>query len=237
MDDLSRELDSRTTDFTKVANLLGNISKLESMENFSNIGKEAGKWETYTRECEEETAFYSLVLSREEQSELSEDIGNWLFEYKKELGEMIAITPEADLPADKLSEGPEAFLTIQLEGRYESEHKDMEEACRNLLCGTYTSAEMMSLRTIESLLRKWYKSEKGEDPEDMDWHDVFGALKASEDVDEFQGMDYLDLLRERRNKVAHPDVHSVRREAELTLQRTFDIIEKVINIIETEENS
>ena len=113
----------------------------------------------------------------------------------------------------------------------------MEEACRNLLCGTYTSAEMMSLRTIESLLRKWYKSEKGEDPEDMDWHDVFGALEASEDVDEFQGMDYLDLLRERRNKVAHPDVHSVRREAELTLQRTFDIIEKIINIIETGESS
>ena len=80
MNDLSRELDSRTTDFTKVANLLGDISNLKNIENFSNIGKEAGKWEKYTRKNEEETAFYSLVLSREQQSELSEDVGNWLFE-------------------------------------------------------------------------------------------------------------------------------------------------------------
>lgn len=69
----------------------------------------------------------------------------------------------------------------------------------------------------------------------MGWHDVFGALEASEDTDEFQGMDYLDLLRERRNKIAHPDAHSSKREAELTLQRTFDIIVKIVKIIEADK--
>lgn len=237
LDDLSQELSGYTTDYTKVTNYLNHLTELKNIQNFSNIGEEAEGWESHTRENHEESAFYSLALSQEEQNELSDDVGNWLFEYKREIGDMVAVTSEADLPTSKLSQGPEAFLTIQLEGRYDSEYKDMQEACKNLLCGTYTSAEIMSLRTIESLLRKWYKNEKGEDPEDMDWHDVFGALEASEDVEEFQGMDYLDLLRERRNKVAHPDVHSVRREAELTLQRTFDIIEKIINIIETGENS
>jgi hypothetical protein len=232
---LAQELGGYTTDFTKVAKHLERISDLKTVKNFSDIGEQAEDWESYTRDNHEKSAFYSLPLSTEEQSELSQDVDDWLFEYKREIRDIVAVTSGADLPTSKLSQGPEAFLSIQLEGQYESEYEDMWEACRNLLCGTYTSSEMMSLRTIESLLRKWYKSAKGEYPENMGWHDVFGALEASEDTDEFQGVDYLDLLRERRNKIAHPDAHSSKREAELTLQRTFDIIEKIVKIIEADK--
>lgn len=232
LENLSEELDGFTTDFNKVMNLLNSLTELQNIQNFSNIGEEAAERESYVRKNDEQSPFYSYALSREEQGDLAEQVQNWIFEYKRALDEIVAVTVEADLPTDKLSQGPHAFLDIQLGEGYKSEYQDLQEACRDLLCGTYTSAEIMSLRSIEGLLRKWYKSEKGENPGKMKWHDVFGALEASEDVEGFQGMRYLDFFRERRNKVAHPDEHSDRKEAELTLQRTFYIIEKIVEVIE-----
>jgi hypothetical protein len=237
LEDLSEEIDGFAIDFNKVINLLNSISRLQNIQNFSNIGEEAAEWESYTRKNDEQSSFYSYALSGEEQGDLAKQVQNWIFEYKRALDEIVAISTDADLPADKLSQGPHAFLDIQLGEGYKSEYQDLQEACGNLLCGTYTSDEIMSLRTIESLLRKWYKSEMDENPGKMNWHNVFGALEDSEDADEFQGMEYLDLLRERRNKVVHPDEHSDRREAELTLKRTFDITEKIIGIIEEMESS
>jgi hypothetical protein len=134
-----------------------------------------------------------------------------------------------------LQQGPQAFLSVELGEKYDSTHRELGEACSNLLVGTYTSAEFMALRSIEGLLRQWYESvSDGEIEEHPNWHNVFGALEKSENVEEFEGMHSLDILRERRKEVAHPDRHSTMRDAETRLNQAFELTEKIVEKIEDE---
>ncbi|WP_147464984.1 hypothetical protein [Halococcus sp. IIIV-5B] len=236
LEDLSDELGSRIPNHQKVIELLGDVARLKNMQNFTDIGEEAASWESEFKDNEKQRPIYKSAISVDEESELTDRVSIWISKYEQSVSEMVVFSPETDLSTEKLSQGPETFLDIDISDPYLSVLRDLGEACDNLLVGTYTSSEFMSLRAIEGLLRQWYESEKGENPGNMNWNNVFEALDASEDVDTFSGMGFLSPLRKRRNEVAHPDAHSTKRDAEMTLQRAFDITEKIVARIESATN-
>lgn len=234
LENLRRELDRHATNEDDVIELLGSIARLQNIQRFSDIGQEADEWAKQTRQNKKvRTGLFSMAISTDEQKELIETVRNWIYEFERVVNELMLITPDSDLSTDKLSHGPRAFLDVELNERYESEIRDLDEACSNLLSGTYTSAELMSLRATEGFLRMWYQKVEGENAKhNITWSNAFAAIDDSAERDEFEGFNLLDVIRERRNELAHPDKHSTRRRANTTLMQTFDLVEQMVEMIE-----
>ena len=105
---------------------------------------------------------------------------------------------------------------------------DFREACVNTLVGNHTSAEFMALRATEGLLRKWYEHETDEDHQYEDWYGAIEQMTSEHDGSSPKNLKLLDYLRDRRNEVAHPDRHSDKQDAEVTLQNAFEVAEELI---------
>jgi len=107
---------------------------------------------------------------------------------------------------------------------------DISEACRALPMGCTTASLMVSLRSVEHYLRKWHENKTGDELERGTWGSVLDNLIDIYTAEEDQGAPVIQqlssvpsvlsniyYLKERRNKVAHPDESPSDYEAVITL--------------------
>ena len=126
--------------------------------------------------------------------------------------------PITDLDINKLRGGPESFLTHEeWQMLTPLEQKALHESISCLLSNSFTSAEFMSLRLAESLLRRWYKKKARKEPETGTWFAILDKIneefnKAKRPKD----LSLLDYFSERRNEIARPGIISGLYEAETT---------------------
>lgn len=235
LEELSNQLDRRAPDIENIVDNLNSVSRLSEKRGFNSIGEEASEYEANLRKDKDiGEGILPATLTANEKSDLTQQVQRWIGEYEQLTERIITYTPQTDIDVDNLSQGPQSFLDIELDEEYEAELRDLTEACTSLISGAYTSAEFMALRAIEGLLRKWYESEMGESAKNRGWNEVFSALDDSEETDELQGMNLLDILRNRRNEVAHPDRHSTKRDAETTVKHSFTITERLVEQMTSE---
>ena len=99
------------------------------------------------------------------------------------------------------------------------ERNSIKEASLSLGSGAYTASELMSLRTIESVLRRIYRVDE-----------TFGQLilrmENDDRLKDLKGI--LDYFKDVRNRVAHPDKTSSKLDAESTFQMTKRLILELI---------
>jgi hypothetical protein len=149
---------------------------------------------------------------------LREKVEYWRGWLKEASESWVVFRPISSLDITKLKSGVTSFLTLEEWQTLTTLEQDaLSEAFACLLSNAFTSAEFMSLRLTESLLRRWYASRTGKNPARLDWFGILDKLN-----DEFpqdkrpKELSLLDYLRQRRNEIAHPDVISSSDDAATT---------------------
>ena len=118
--------------------------------------------------------------------------------------------------------------------------KDIWEACRSLPVGCATASVMVSLRAVERYLRKWYEHETDEELERGTWGSVLDDLieiYVSDEDAKGRVLQQLSsvpsvlsniyYLKERRDKVSHPDESPTDYDAVVTLFMVAGTISEV----------
>jgi len=111
-------------------------------------------------------------------------------------------------------------LKVVWERLSEIEKKSIYEASISLGVGAYTASEMMSLRCLESILRRIYGTNEmlGKLIERMERDNRLADLKG-----------ILTYFKNVRNRVAHPEKISSKLEAESTFQMTKRLLIEIVN--------
>lgn len=145
-------------------------------------------------------------------------VAKWRGKIEMVLKEWILCCPQAHMDIGKLIKGPRSFLA---DGEWNMliplEQEGLNEATQCLLFNNFTSAEFMALRTVESLLRRWYEKHTNKSINDATFGQVLNKLdKEFPEPDRPREISPLYNLKERRNAIAHPDVISNEEEATMT---------------------
>ena len=218
------------------AELLEQITPIENVKKFENIGAEAREWRDIIVHNNNFNKIINPTVSTNNKDRLKESIVKWKTEFKRRLDdEFLIFSPSSDIPTTKLAEGISGFIETEsiqesLEEEYEDVVIDFNQSCHILLAGGYTGSEFLSLRSVEGILREWYDRETDENKNYRDWYSAIDDL--SEEDELLKELSLLDYLRERRNEVAHPDRHSDKRDAEITVQQSAALIEKIVRELE-----
>jgi len=105
------------------------------------------------------------------------------------------------------------------------EKVSITEASLSLGVGAYTASEMMSLRCLESILRRIYRT-----------NEMLGKLiermESDNKLSDLKGI--LSYFKNVRNRVAHPEKISSKLEAESTFQMTKRLLIEIVKKLGTE---
>lgn len=238
-DRLHNHLNEGNPSVKKTVEVLESLEGLKNIKEFTDIGQQVSDWRESLLKSHDFTGplgVMSLNLNSEVHEDLKTATQSWRTRFYDRVEEKLVVaTPETDLPIGKLIEGPTSFMNLQGYEGYESEIRDLYEACASILVSSYTSAEFMALRAVEGVLRKWHKEEVNEEEDYSGWAAAIQDISDSDDGNGPKELRLLDYLRERRNEVAHPDRHSTIRDAENTLRQAMDVVETLILELELED--
>lgn len=137
--------------------------------------------------------------------------------------------PQAHVDVGKLASGGRSFLRDEEWNMLQPLEQDgLNEAASCLLFNNFTSAEFMALRTVESLLRRWYEKTTGNKLEKAKWGDVLEDLdKQFPKPNRPKELSLLDYLRGRRNEIAHPEAVSNEEEATATFLNVIRVCKTI----------
>lgn len=149
------------------------------------------------------------------------------------LKKWILVCPETSMNINKLISGIASFLTTEeLQVLSPIERKGLNEAASCLLSNNFTSAEFMSLRAVESILRRWYEKKTSKKIEYSNWGEVITRLDNEFPEDKRpKEISYLYFLKERRNAVAHPERISSEENALMTFCQVVEAIKRLYKFL------
>jgi len=163
-------------------------------------------------------------------SDLQNLVNRWVGRIDVISQKWILCIPQAHLDTNKLTKGIKAFLDEQeFSVLSPLEQQGLNEAASCLTFNIFTSAEFIALRSVESLLRRWYEKKTGNKLEQERWGDILDKLndlypKKSERPKELSLLDY---LRARRNEIAHPEAISNPEQATSTFLNVIAVCKAV----------
>ncbi|WP_152423173.1 hypothetical protein [Natrinema versiforme] len=179
------------------------------------------------------------TLSAGYGNRLTNKVETWRTVLRYELSQehrfTIANAPVIDL--EKILQSPSDLFEDDIWDRLPEQTKqDVKEGCMSLAAHCPTASVIMILRSIEDILRKWYKQELNEEADDP-WGPVLGKLKnefneRGEDPDVLSNLDY---LRRKRNEVNHPNRSPSLHEASVTLAMASETITAMMEYVEVED--
>jgi len=104
----------------------------------------------------------------------------------------------------------------------------LEEAGKCILLSAPTAAAMLILRTVEGILREYYKNKSGKVIDSFtDWNDFLKELNSLQKPNKGL-LDHLNYLRlNLRNPVSHPDKIFTSKEAENLFSMAVNTIEEM----------
>ncbi|MFD1601018.1 hypothetical protein ACFSBX_18960 [Halobellus rarus] len=176
-------------------------------------------------------------------SQLSQRASTWSQLMAEELAEETRINiPNAwILDFERLMYEPKLLFETEVwDVMDEQSQRDIAEACRALPVGCATASVMVSMRAVERYLRKWYEYEMDEELERGTWGRVLDDLieiYISDEDAEGRVLQQLSsvpsvlsniyYLKERRDKVSHPDESPTDYDAVVTLFMVVSTISEV----------
>ena len=147
----------------------------------------------------------------------------------------ILCLPQTQLDIGKLITGAKLFFEdSEWQTLNDLEKQGLDEAASSLLGNNFTSSEFMALRTVESVLRRWYEKKTGTEITNLRWGHVLDKL---ETVYPEKGrpneISAIFHLNRRRNAIAHPDVISTEADASVTFIYVINVCKAVKNLLLT----
>jgi hypothetical protein len=117
----------------------------------------------------------------------------------------------------------------------ERSKEDFIQSCRALAINAPIASIMVSLRTAEDALRRWYEHETGEAIERESWGQVLSKIQEEYGEKGPSVLTDLSYLQDRRNEVNHPDRSPDWPEAVATIYRVRETISLVYQGLQNEE--
>lgn len=168
-------------------------------------------------------------ITDEDATSLEHSIDTWRRLLKEELGNIDRYPPihSSLLNISALVENPE--ILFEKTGTWaelpEQVQDDLEQSARSLAFYSPTGSVFLALRAVEDRLREWYEEETNRDIGDRTFGEVIGELDDQySEHDRPLILTHLNYLKDKRNKVAHPEQSPTIREAESTLVNVRETI-------------
>ena len=196
----------------------------ESLEQLCKIGKSLDlqfivrRTEAQLAKLSEKNYDDHKVIEHQDRIELEAMVGRFEGKLEELLEKWVISIPQAHVNISKLANGIKSFLhEEELSVLEPIEQKGLDEAASCLLHNNFTSSEFIALRTVESILRRWYKKKTGKTIRKGTFGSVLNKLdKEFPEPNRPEEISSLYHLKRRRNAVAHPHIISNEEDATVT---------------------
>lgn len=218
-----------------IKGILETISKFKNYFSIGFIGKDAQRIIEYVGKDYPDA---SKSLAAIDIGYIKESTAEWMGSIFEISDKWVFCVSRASLDSTRLMDGIASFLNKEELSMLEpKERQGLDESAGCLLHNSFTSAEFTALRTVESLLRRWYKNKTDKDLKRQRWGDILNELndiypKISERPKELYLLDYLRL---RRNEIDHPEAISTPDEASATFLNTISVCKAVKSVLITKQ--
>jgi len=214
--------------WARVREPLQSLSKYKNVEGLEFIGSEAQSMLNSLARIYKYS--YKRLFSKEDCASLNTSVNQWygrLDEIKKRW--FIGVPKTTSLDVSKLSSGARSFFEEdEWSSLTELEQHGLNEAATSLLVNNFTSSEFMALRSLESVLRRWYERKTNKPIEEIKQFEIFGMLDEEfPDKGRPKEISALFHLKNRRNAIAHPEVISTVEDANATFIYTISTCKAV----------
>lgn len=165
-------------------------------------------------------------LKRSDAVELQDIAKLWFDRVQSEISEIVVFRAytEGRLNPKKLCDGAKTFFQPKVWKKLPKIVKeDLEETAKCLLTQSWTASGLMSMRALESGVRKYYTEITGNSGDDKTFGQMTSELRNNQDADS-KLIGYLDYLKDTRNDLAHPNIRINQFEAEQAFQHTIQIL-------------
>jgi hypothetical protein len=209
------------------------LSDFEHIRGLEFIGIEAEK---FRGKGDEKYQDDDTPVEKVDAHILNTSIMRWCGRLDEISKQWILSLPKTHMDIDKLSGGAKSFLEEEEWNMFQPlEQQGLNEATACLLSNTFTSAEFIAQRTVESVLRRWYEKKTGNRLVRENWGDVLNELneKYPKKSERPKELSLLDYLRKRRNEIAHPEAISNLEEATATFLNVINVCKAVKSFLLT----
>jgi len=226
---LESEVTSADPDLRTVATLASPLTRLQGLPELGSIGDDAEHFLEYFLEerVDDPADLAGVELSDDEREEIATRVREWTDRIETHFRTTVARAPTTTLGPDQV-QGTHEMLEEHVGERFEPVVRDLNEATTALCAGSYTSAEFMCVRAAERTLDIYFGERLGT-AVTADWTDALDAVVSRYDGDLPEDLQALAHLRERRERLSHPESHSSRRDAERTLLRTYRLVDQLVD--------
>lgn len=179
---------------------------------------------------------------------LSQNADKWREFVEEELREEKRINVPSDgvLDYEQLRTSPESMFKQNVWDSMDERPKlDFTEACKTASIGCSTAAVMLSLRAVEHYLREWHYQEVDDETESESMGALLDSLitnytdeqdRKSPAIQQMSGvpsiLSNIIYLKDKRNKVNHPDERPTDYEASITLFMVAGTISEIVNVLD-----
>ncbi len=220
------------------SNVKDTLETISKFKNYFSIGFIAKDAQGIIEDIGKDYPDASKPLSARDIGYIKETVAEWIGSVFEISDKWVFCVSTASLDSARLMDGIASFLDREELSILEpKERQGLDESAGCLLHNSFTSAEFIALRTVESLLRRWYKNKTDKDLKRQRWGDILNELndiypKVSERPKELSLLDYLRL---RRNEIDHPEAVSTPDEASATFLNTISVCKAVKSVLLTEQ--
>lgn len=201
--------------------LIYNCSTSE-VEKLKEIKKGSKEWASKlkTEELNDDENLPKLM-----KEDLRDDINEWRIEFRSALEGSFITFPKVDFPIEKLKKGPDGLISEKANKKLtKAEREGLREACYSLLAENYTALELVALRTVSSILKRWYEKKTGGNISGS-WTTILEKLANEYPDKKPSELSLLGYLLERKKVLMNTARTSTKSDAETTLNNVLNITE------------
>ncbi len=214
-------IDNEQIDWRSVREALQSLVVYKTVEGLEFIGNEAQSQLLSLAHMYKYN--YKRQFSKDDRINLANVIQNWYGRLEEVKKRWLILVPNLAVDVSKLTSGSKAFFLEEEWARLSSlEQQGLNEAANCMLSNNFTACEFMALRTVESVLRRWYETKTGKTTQFQS--DLFKLLDEvyPDTSNRPKEISALFHLKNRRNAIAHPEVISTVGDANVTFIYAVD---------------
>ncbi len=229
---LEADLNRGDTPCNTIRGDISELCKYRNTESIELIGNDAIREASWLGRKYKEL---SKPMGEDDNNYLASLVQNWYGRIDEISKRWVICLPQTKLDVAKLTSGAEPFFNAEeWDVLNDLERRGLSEAATSLLGNNFTASEFMSLRTVESVLRRWYEKKTSNVIGNVTWGKVLNKLeKEFPERKRPTEISALFHLGRRRNAIAHPDAISDETDANVTFIYVVNVCKAVKNLLLT----
>jgi len=213
-----------------VREALQKLSAYKQVEGLEFIGSESQS--EFFRLARTYKYSYKRIFAENDRSSLNNLVQHWCGRLTEVQKRWIMKSPKTHLDISKLCAGAHTFFEgNEWSALNKLEQEGLNEAAACLVTNNFTASEFMAVRTVESVLRRWYELKSGKATEKQ--AAIFDIIEDAypENKRRPKEIQQVFYFKHRRNAIAHPDMISNSEDASVTFTHSVETCSYMVNLI------